>query len=233
MSVKKNSNNTLLYFLLGLFFLVIFLYLIRRVLVVKKVVFIYDSQEINLTLDFEELIDQPLLFNDFDHFSFSTQVLYDQQNQAYQTSNYYKKFPQTLVILVQKQEPVYQIVYQDKFFLFDEQANKRQVDQEQDLVTIHFNQDVGTDFQLQANQHQFFVTMAQNLDNFEVKSIEYQNKSEILLNLNNGKKVWLELNDQLEENFERLKIILEQLKEEELGQAINEIDLRFKLPVLK
>ncbi len=233
MPAKSQNNKFLFYVLPGLFLLVVLLYLLKRVLVVKNIVFLHQNKSIAIKIEQQPFLNRPLMFSDFDHLPFAQQVLYDEQNQAYQMLGYYKKFPQTLIVLLEKQEPIYQLIYQDKFYLIDQSGNKRQVEQLQALPSIYLNLDLPSDWNLSSTWHQAFLTLVEESQNLAIERIECQKDGQLILDLFSNQIVLIELNEQLKANLARLKVILEQVKAEDLPQPVQKIDLRFKLPVLK
>lgn len=219
---------------IGLFFLLLLVYVFQNVLVIKRVNFFWAEEIIDIDYQADDLIGQTLLFNDVADLPINHTILYGDQ-QAYQVKNIYKILPNTLHVYLEKQQPVYQLKLDDQFYLVDDLGKIRKVDQAQDkLVNVLINQDFSLlDNQIQPATHQFLKQLSQALEFINFEKVVYQDNEQIIIYLDSGKQIILAESNLAAANIERLKILLNDLDWQKEGLNKNKIDLRFKFPVLK
>ncbi|MBD3279679.1 MAG: hypothetical protein GF390_03135 [Candidatus Pacebacteria bacterium] len=206
-------------------------WLFTQVLVVQQVECLaadqVQAQQLCVTLT--SLKGQSLFFRDF----FQEPVVKElqQAGSGFALVKLEKKLPNTLRVFLQEEPLVYQVLLLDQpvqLVSHDGRLFKTD-DQQSSLPMIYLDQ-----AELTTERHQQLLELLAVLDQqqIEFKKIEVFDQQQVRVWLLDNKTVWFELQN-ISTQAQRLALVLKQVNWSELESPVSEIDVRFKLPVLR
>jgi len=243
MSKKRDSSqsNKKKIFFLSLFGIGLGI-AIKEIFVVNQIECFLESDKslINCS-QLENLKGKSLFFYDFAIDENINQVyLNSETNQIYQIESIQKKLPFTLVVGLNQQAPVYKLSLENgEFFVVNKTGQMKKDQANLDLVTFNVKDSVKeqivTDQKVEVNWNDFLNELSTALVNEKIKyqTISVHNADTIEIKLEDNLSAITELTTDPEIDVLRLNTLLDNLDLNMIDVAIKEIDLRFKLPVLR
>lgn len=177
----------------------------------------------------EQFKHKPLLFLNIDQID-----TFIQDFQQYDTLEWNKQYPDTLVFTAHKSPPAYTIISDQKIFLVLKSGKVTEIDQKQQhLSLVHFSTTPMIDKHqlLDASIHHAVLTILSLTTELPMQlfQITWFDKNDIQLELQNGKKLRVK-SDDLDTQFRKITMILN--RETEIEEW-NELDVRFQHPVVR
>ncbi|MFH2118586.1 MAG: cell division protein FtsQ/DivIB [Candidatus Paceibacterota bacterium] len=218
--------------ILGLGFLLI------QKLSVKQVRCFLNNQEIGteqrICQQLQQLTGTPLLFRDFQHDSKVASLLYIQETkEVFVLERIEKSLIGEVTIFLSNQPPLYRIEQSSAIYLvtagghFQENNNQLSVPLVIDANGI-YQQDP-------EKMHYFLTEFLKQLDGQleRIKKITLVSPQRIELQASDFPIMIVELSQEPQQVARRLKLLLQKLVPAQIDVALQEIDLRFELPVLR
>jgi len=169
---------------------------------------------------------QPLLFNNLEQKINQLEFSHPVQSQVVS-----KKLPKTLTLILIQEPELYQVKDTEysvtkSGFIF-ETSN-------QETVIINLPKTVFDQKLLDHSVHQTLVSLLENLATYQVeaKTVEWRSSEEILLKLSNGLEV-ITNSSSTKVTGQKLELVLSSEPLNNLDLKSKQLDLRFKLPVLR
>jgi hypothetical protein len=143
--------------------------------------------------------------------------------------SYQKKFPGTLILNFNEEKLSYTVKFKEEIFYISELGNILENNQDTNNVTeVILNKEFNKNVHIKLLK----IINITNKDNLRVKKIIWNSDQEIILEINNSPKIILDI-EAIDIKTNILEILLNSREIKEYEEPIQEIDLRFNLPVLR
>ncbi|MGD9129077.1 MAG: hypothetical protein PVJ09_01115 [Candidatus Woesebacteria bacterium] len=198
-----------------------------------------DTKKLVNCQEFESLKGKSLFFTDFEAEPNLKRVFkLDSGNDFFQVKKIKKKLPNTLIIFLSQETPLYRLSFtEQQSYLVSQEGEIKLDDSGISLYTIEAGKDLWDTLilnkKVKASFHQFVKELLAVKMDFDFQKIQYLNKFRTEIIIDEQLKVILEEKKDPREDIRKLNLILDQLDLNSIDLAIKEIDLRFNYPVLR
>lgn len=196
-----------------------------------------SAPDICSQLDF--LKNKSLLFSDLEHTGLYQDLIKNDQGQVFQTKLVERQLPNKMIVHLVKEEPSYQLIIEDKSYWINHQNYYGQNDPSLDLPKVELSSEhqqlVGKS-QIDPTFNKKVITLLDHLRDYQVNFDRiYLNGEHSEIYLQDNTKLIFQLSQNSQTLAPKIKLISLQLGEIEdfLPHGMEQIDLRFDLPVIK
>jgi hypothetical protein len=180
----------------------------------------------------QELKGSRLLFRDFYQDSQTAKLLFvPTTKEAYDLERVNKSLAGVLELVLNDRPPLYRLEKEEQILMVTKAGGFRENNEQLEIPLV---EDLADIYQ-EPTTHQFLASFLQNLgeERQQISKITLVNFQRIKVRVPGFPQILLELNQDPQQAAKRLAIILKRLDPQQLDLALQEIDLRFELPVLR
>lgn len=227
--------------ILGFFIVISLLYfLLVKFFVIEKIDCIDLQTDQMFACDhFDDLKNKSLFFTNFDQQDSFKQVVYDQaNNKIYQIIDYKKELPDKLIVFLSERQLAYRIKIENQAdYLVNVEGRVKENDPQFQLpeasISVNWQDEILVDDQINPQLHHFTYSLLEALKKIEYVKVNFETNEEIKIFLKGSRVAILDYDADPKLAIIKLEMVLNEVDFESFETEVKEIDLRFKMPVLR
>lgn len=219
-----------------------------KVFIVKNIECFYEGAllEKKICNPLSGLFGKSLFFTDLENAS-EFNILSANSNNAetYFVDNIKKELPSTLILNLSTQSPLYRLFYEEKSYLVSSTGQLKQDNPNLGLLNLKLSESsssnvIDSNF-VKEDEHNFFRDLVVSLqkEKFDVSEINIESEFFVEIKIKNKPRIIVEQSDEITYKILQLVVLLEEIDFSTIDSDnidttdIKEIDLRYKLPVIR